>query len=253
MRTDMYKVIVERPRHGGHIASSRRVDDLDESPRCEGLRQRHRNRKSLNENLRPLERYLAAQVGRPWDKVYAEICANLDRRNTVQQHIHEHLSDFVAVSVVDVGGVLHAPRRWGGLEPLERYWGPRLYVDPRTGLLRQNRLRAKARREWDEQRRTGLTANRPHRRIVDAMRQLHRIDGIWYAVDLARVADAAQVQARPMDVLRRREPHRCPDWSDAKDVVSNRTLFGEHDVYAWRKRQLGASELRLHGLTNHNS
>ena len=30
----------------------------------------------------PLERYLHQQVGRPWDAVYAEICAGIDRRST---------------------------------------------------------------------------------------------------------------------------------------------------------------------------
>lgn len=206
MRTDMYKVIVERPRLGGRFASERRVDDLDESPRCEGLRRRHRQRKWLNENLRPLERFLAAQIERPWDKVYAEICERIDRRNTVQQHIHQHLSDFVAVRVVEIDGVLHSTGRWGSPEPLHTRWGPRHYVCPRTGLLCENKQRTQARREWIAQHKQA-GAERTDRRILGALQQLHRVDGLWFAVDLANVADA-------------------------------------------RKRQLGAAELRLHGLAN---
>jgi hypothetical protein len=34
-------------------------------------------RPALNENLNPLKRYLHAQVGRPWNKVYAEIAARI--------------------------------------------------------------------------------------------------------------------------------------------------------------------------------
>ena len=47
--------------------------------------------RGLNENLAPLRRYLHAQIGRPWNKVFSEICAGIDRRNTVQQHIHQHI------------------------------------------------------------------------------------------------------------------------------------------------------------------
>ena len=40
-----------------------------------------------------------AQIGRPWNKVFSEICAGIDRRNTVQQHIHQHIRDFIAIDV----------------------------------------------------------------------------------------------------------------------------------------------------------
>ena len=248
MRNDMYKVIVERPRRGGYASACRRVDDLDESPRCEGLRKRHRDRKWLNENLRPLERYLAAQVGRPWDKVYAEICAGIDRRNTVQQHIHQHLTDFVAINVVDLDGTLCASR-WGRPEPIGRYWGPAFYVDPRTGLLRRNRLRERARCEYAETRGQGMQPQNEHRRIIDAMHQLHCIAGLWFWVELAPVADAMQ-RDKPIDVLRRLEPGKCPEWNDAKGIRSNYTLFGRTDVYARSKRQLSARELQQYGLSN---
>jgi len=39
------------------------------------------------------------QLGRPWNKVFSEICAGIDRRNTVQQHIHQHIRDFIAIEV----------------------------------------------------------------------------------------------------------------------------------------------------------
>ena len=49
----------------------------------------------LNENLAPLQRYLARQVGRPWNKIYAEIAEHLKPTSTVQQHVRDHLKDFV--------------------------------------------------------------------------------------------------------------------------------------------------------------
>jgi len=97
MREDMYKVIVERPRRGkdGYAAAARLRNDYSGPTR---LRTRAGyGYRDLNENLAPLRRYLCAQVGRPWDKVFSEICTNIDRRNTVQQHIHQHIRDFIAI------------------------------------------------------------------------------------------------------------------------------------------------------------
>src|SRR6185437_7346824 len=83
MRSDMYKVIVERPRSGKRTrpAALRLRNDLD-GPMRLGMRACY-DYLDLNENLQPLRRYLRAQLGRPWDKVYSEICARIDRRNTV--------------------------------------------------------------------------------------------------------------------------------------------------------------------------
>ena len=140
MRDDMARVIVERPRIPDHRWRKGRARPLDDLPSHEGMRRpyvRTWGGKELNENLRPLRRYLERQVGRPWNKVYAEIAANLRVDNTVQQHVRDHLHDFVAVK----------PRRlnrgWGS----SLWWQP-LYVDPVTGLLcRTDRLpEEKARR-----------------------------------------------------------------------------------------------------------
>jgi hypothetical protein len=37
-------------------------------------------------------------VGRPWNKVYSEIAAHLRADNTVQQHVRDHLRNFVAIN-----------------------------------------------------------------------------------------------------------------------------------------------------------
>ena len=74
MRADMFKVLVERPRHrwkwdDGSARWSR--NDIDE-PAWLRTRAGYGTR-ALNENLAPLRRYLHAQVGRPWNKVFSEI------------------------------------------------------------------------------------------------------------------------------------------------------------------------------------
>src|SRR3954453_4098593 len=125
MRDDMARVIVERPRIPDHKARKGRAGSLEELPSYQGMRRPHLlhwGGKTLNENLQPLRRYLERQVGRPWDKVYAEIAANLRVDNTVQQHVRDHLRDFVVVN----------PRR----DVVRRsfrgsLWWPEFYVAPK--------------------------------------------------------------------------------------------------------------------------
>lgn len=251
MRNDMYKVIVERPRRGGHgSTASRRVDNHEDSPRCEGLRKRHRDRKWLNENLRPLERYLASQVGRPWRKVYAEICEGIDRRNTVQQHIHQHLQDFVAVRVVHLDGVPCVADGWRGPTSLEGHWQPRFFVDPIDGLLKLNRLRLKARRAWHADRQREADAAGEDRRNLGPLRQLHRLDGLWYAVDLAPIPERTGGHG-VLDVVRKRLVlGRKEQGIGKKFVGGDATRYGRGDVYACSKRQLSAKELAHHDVAN---
>jgi hypothetical protein len=125
MREDMARVIVERPRLGGGRTRKGRAIAFDDLPAQEGMRRRYGrfgDRKMLNENLAPLRRYLDRQVGRPWDAVYSEIARHLRPDNAVQQHVRDHLADFVAVTP--------HPRRY-------RFWHEPFHVDPRDGLLKR--------------------------------------------------------------------------------------------------------------------
>jgi hypothetical protein len=130
MRADMFKVIVERPRRGHHSAGKLKVprDDRTKMPNGRG-----RGTKGLNENLKPLERFLRGNAGRPWSKVYAEICQGLSVRSAVQKHVRDHLSGLVDLRVFERDGelwtLLYKPRK------LERGTRDILYVCPRTGLL----------------------------------------------------------------------------------------------------------------------
>src|SRR4051812_39875839 len=107
MRADMAKVIVERPRVGSRARGKgkgykRRLARIapEDRPRREGMKHHGGNTKSLNEHLGPLGRYLEGQVGRPWNDVFAEICAHIDRNSAVQDHVRDHLGDFVTTDVV---------------------------------------------------------------------------------------------------------------------------------------------------------
>jgi hypothetical protein len=162
---------------------------LGDLPQHEGMCRPHAlsgGAKELNENLSPLRRYLERQVGRPWNKVYAEIAEHLRADNTVHQHVRDHLSNFVAIN----------PRRchgWyfsypgDGMEPFSRLWHQPLYVDQKDGILKrtdrlpEEKARVRARRN---------PPPRPLDRVaLAADREFRRIDGFWYELRLAPMPD----------------------------------------------------------------
>jgi hypothetical protein len=245
MRVDMPKILVERPRPPSRVPRGRDGRKFRDGSDAAFLPMKagYRDRKSLNENLRPLARYLARQVGRPWDKVYSEMRAVIDGRNAVQRHILEHLNNYVAVHtrVVD-GHHIDLGRQLLGLQTV---WQP-LYVDPRTGLLRRNSDELSWRRTWRQRQ---LARNRKRAEVwrqVSACRQLHLVEGCWFEVEIASLP---QPPERRWDVLLRRAvnartsaEHRRMDDQTTIDV------YGRAGVYAVSKRQLGAREIRACGL-----
>jgi hypothetical protein len=187
MRPDMAKVIVERPRigssmHGeskGYHRCFQRVAP-DEMPFREGMKRRYRgNTKSLNEHLGPLRRYLDSQVGRPWNKVFAEICEHIDRSNAVQDHVRDHVADYVAIHVIEVERVpcFGEGRMYG--RPLSEWgWTP-WYVCPRTGILKRVKTRRRPRIRPPQPK-----AAPNFVRVSDSL-QCRLLQGAWHVVSLA--------------------------------------------------------------------
>src|SRR5882672_2735337 len=97
MRTDMHKVVVERPRwNPGPDKNGRRANLPDELlPKFEGIKRPHRHRKGLTDLLGPLKRWLLSQVGRPWNDVYSEACAVIKPDSVIRAHIKTHILEFV--------------------------------------------------------------------------------------------------------------------------------------------------------------
>ena len=106
MRSDMAKVIVERSRLGGGVPfprhtppEGRRVPFEDQCNR-QGIRRpwMKGRAKNLNENFAPLRRFLQTNAGRPWNKIYSEVCERINRDSAVQLHVWQHLREVYAVS-----------------------------------------------------------------------------------------------------------------------------------------------------------
>lgn len=179
MRPDMHHLLVER----GHAGRSWSYKPQGWSKRCRFRNEEDdqieshlplRHRPQFSENLSPLYRFLEAQVGRPWDKVYAEVRENVDADSAVQYHILQHLYDRIAVSVWrEDDGVLWFQSRWGRSRPLSVSWGIRLYVCPDSGLIR----RVKRRRDQVEPEKPPdhLAANGPDH-------EYRELAGQWYEV-----------------------------------------------------------------------
>lgn len=256
MRADMFKVIVERPRLGSRVrwsSGDRRYLNSQDAPPKLGIRRGHLRRKWLNEHLGPLRKFLGRQVGRPWDAVYSEICAVIDNRSTVKQHVLSHIPDFVAIDTKLVEGRVYGPTWRSPFTPL-RDLTQELYVDPVTGVLRRNDQRITSgqwRREQEKRKQAEIEARR---RTLSATEQLHRVDGLWYYVRLARLPEGrkevrvANGQPRETVVYDKRWDVLLKADVSSKDRTTSRDLYGRPGLYAVAKRQLGSRELRRYGL-----
>ncbi|MBI1212670.1 MAG: hypothetical protein GC190_14490 [Alphaproteobacteria bacterium] len=227
-----------------------RDDALDLSEAGLKAHCKRRRSKYLNENLAPLRRYLERQVGRPWDDVWSEICENLKPSSTVQQHVRDHIPDFVAIKTALRDGEVWVHDRWGWCVRLSDARA-KLYVDPQTGILCRNEhwrswaLRRKAQREAREKERTG------HLRIVSPSKQFHLFDGDWWEVTVEPIRPVSTrwktndakfggvlIVDRQVDVVRQsRFGAQLPT-----------DLYGRDGLCAVAKRQLSKREMRALGL-----
>jgi hypothetical protein len=234
----MAKVLVERPRlrrpprgQGSPYPRGKLKGiferDLDNTPSKLGMKFPHAE-KWLNENLAPLRRYVLAQVGRPWDRVRAEIAAHVRRTSAVQAHIFEHLDGYVVEHVEMIDGKPHA-RRWGKSEPITGYRGTPLWVCPRTGRLRPP-----------------LAASKPSSRFGRAVRldlrhELREVDGRWVHVTLAPIPVGVSMEGLYDRLLDERLAHAR--YFDHRQRYKK--LFGRSDAIAVGVREPGLRELAI--------
>jgi hypothetical protein len=238
MRSDMFEVIIERPRCGGGRGEGkgRRAEPRrqHEAPIWEPV-SRGRGTKYLNENLAPLRRFLASRVGRPWDAVRSEICALLTMRSAVQKHVLDHVKEMVEVNTVLIDGRPHHPGGYhphGSLIVADRWRG--FYVCPRTGALRV------AAERWRRPREDGVN---PDARRVDDLREARRIEGVWYLVTFAPVPALHRERAACRDVIlgASLDAPGMLEWSGRL-----KKAHGRSDRYAVEKRQLSTREIRAY-------
>jgi hypothetical protein len=81
--------------------------------------------RSFYDKLAPAKRWLASQVGRPWSKVYSELCAKFDTRTIAGRHVVvDHMLPWVRMTPT-----------------VDLRWGPRSeFVVDAHGILRHDPL-----------------------------------------------------------------------------------------------------------------
>lgn len=186
MRSDMAKILVERPRFGSRNASRKKgyrkylaATPIEEQQQREPMLGHWRGKgKWFNENLSPLHRFLRSSIGRPWNKVYQQLREHVNFDNVVQKHLLTHVYQFVEKNVEVRGeSVYSREHAWLYRRPLS---AGQMFVCPRTGLLRV--VKSVRRQEAPKQ----LNRSQPL--------QYHRVGDSWFELRLQSLPTVAVEQ-----------------------------------------------------------
>ncbi len=273
----MAKVIVERPRIGSRTATSddpkgwqKRVSgkyaDLEDMPFRESMGKKYRSGweegKQLNENLSPLKRFLMKSVGRPWDKVYSEICERINVNSAVQAHIRQHVYDFVEKNTFMQDGRVfyNATGYKGGPTPIEESFDD-LYVNPQTKLLCKNKNKTRKNKNWWKQNQKKDEPTFYHYGEYAFSKK----EGIWYILTMKRVPDGPYMTDIPNHPRNGTGSWRIPTaigyikdeymgnslaYLMTYDKAHMRHVYGSTEWYCARHKQANSMELKRHGLKN---
>jgi hypothetical protein len=231
----MSKLLVERPRTGQAMAKYKRRATVREATWAEREdaqttyesmkgKKKHRWHKSLNENLAPFWRFLGGCVGRPWAKVYSEICEHVDRASAVQAHVLQHVWDRVERNPVFRDGKVYSLPIFAR-EPWE-ISVYNFYVDPH-GILRRGKgltyRQEKARRPKDTSRYVVLSPGRLAKQSES---------GVWYEVVVAEKPHGVAVR----DAWLNEDLPADGGWSPLAE-------YGGKLLYAVSKRAMNSREI----------
>jgi hypothetical protein len=242
MRDDMHKKVIERSRWASDWADNGSVRHdrqrlraacaesvaWEDLPARSRMKPRRGIRRGQTDTLKPLQRFLQAHLGQPWDAVYRELREHLSPDSVIHMHIFQHLDQMVCRHVwLDGERVYsHRHRIFQGGELFFR-WGGTFYVHPETGRLCQPT------RRWRRDRSPALP---PLPRIDQGDgRMLLQVEGLWYAVQTM--------------------PYTSTGW-DVFSHAEGRTIlsavriarYGGADLLAATKRVLSRAEKRRAGL-----
>lgn len=175
----MQDVIVDRPRTGGQYdykqirrSQKNQFNQLSKVGMKKPYGWEH---KSQSDVLGPLKGFLKSNVGRPWNKVWSEVCEKTDSRTILGSHLRDHIRWMVELDVeVLEDGVYTRYGRYSRY-PLRRGF----YVNPDTGILCyiENKpfFSSYKKQESKLVRYHGLT--------------FYKYDGIWYEVSVLPIPD----------------------------------------------------------------
>lgn len=266
MRTDMSKVIVERPRLGSRANNDdkgeiklrqKAMENEDLLPgRQSTARGRRAYSKHLNEHLAPLRRFLNSRIGQHWSKVFAEIRQNINPKSAVQMHIMQHLLGSFGYVSTNVKAWADGTFTDSEGKELREGW----FVNPKTGCLQKNK------ESWIHRRKYRRSLDEPKYVNVDG-KYFREIEDIWYEFEFAASPlPTRDGRGMPIDERYLKSGiayHRLKGtWPQplVYDAFLNRhAMFDEladahgygadgQFIYATSKRQLGSREIKRYKL-----
>jgi hypothetical protein len=204
MRRDLNKLLCERERRGGARMSYRTVrrskkSALDLDPEGSNATRQGMARpygyesKEFNENLNPLKGAIRKAVGRKWDRFYSDLCSVFDRRSVINQHIVQHLYDFIEKDVLVKDGKFYVRGKYGmTARPLSES-SAEFYVDPKTGIIRVNKRRITYRQAQRKRAAAQAAEEAKVTRRIDEHTVLHLIDDTWFVFELKPIPAEGEV------------------------------------------------------------
>ena len=246
MRSDFQKLLCECYKEGRAWASSsssvrqhlKRMDADEETRTSTTINpsKLRKQEKGFGENLAPLKRFINKQIGRPWNKVYSEICQHNSKAGAVGLHIFQHLFAYIETNTekyehgriyTKAGDTTHW--NWARYEISHGT----LYVDPNDNIIK----RYKKNKKQPQPKTETKSIN------VDADTSIENIDGIWYRITWSATPRAQRLHQTRHGQRMRYQAVYCL-WQ--KKTVS----YSEAKSYASGKQQLNQRELKQYKLSN---
>jgi hypothetical protein len=189
--------------------------------------------------------FLSARLGQPWKSVQDEY----EKKFPDKAHpgLFDIWSGLVATGTFLKHGSVRVHTVRAGVVPLEAA-NCEFYVHPERGTLLRNVHYVSPEQKKSERETRRAEELHARMREVSAHEQAHRIDGIWYLVEM---------RSRPFSPNEGRPPgeDRRPVFDavlgrnvEAADRFELEQIYGRRGVYGVRKRELSYRELRKLGL-----
>lgn len=255
------KLIVERQRRGSgnkyhdyrHIKGNAINDDFFDfeeddinmaAPRLlEPMRRPYKQyyaEKEFSDFTSPIKGFVRKNVGRKWNEVFSEFCAEYDQRAIINKHLFDHLKQNVCRKVYEVNGELQVRTRWQ-VKPLKDSY-EEYYVDPRDGILKRNNDYA----DWKQHRREyNLKAQQErdkNRKVVDRFHEYHLMDGIWFLVTFIELPGERVRTSTYSYYSKRANYYYAVEYQLRYDILKKEVVSGKR--YAASRRTASKKEIR---------
>lgn len=261
MRTDLNKQLCEHERYSSSdsysmVRHSRRFNshqgaDPELMATRESMVKRGRT-KSFGENLNPLFGAVRKAVGRPWNSFYSDLCKSFDKRSVINQHIIQHLFQYVQKDGVYVeDGQLYVQH--ANFTEKLRDSSVEFFVDPRDGILRRNKYYKSYNRARRERVAKAKAEKAKLVKVIDS-KNILRFDEekkIWYhyTIDTAPVADVKLQPKRFTEKYEVRQGARTIEKTWDELSASEKDHYGElvYDLFSVRFDALTEYSIAFNG------